>query len=658
VPVLVPALPLLAVLTWWVFDDGGYAPTQWLPGTVVTLAVLAIVLVNRTVAAPPLPRPLRIGLVLLAGHAAWSYMSISWADDPGVALQGAHRALLFAAFPATVALLPWTAERLRWAAGTFVALVTLTAVVCLAKLHGAEHTSGLFLDRRLSFPTGYHNTTAALFTMAALTAVLLASRRTVSIALRAGLIGSATLLEGLALMSQSRSWLFTLPVVLIAAIGLIRQRVRVVMLLVPVAAGVAALSSRLLEPYRKAHGGPIDASPPALQAVHAVVVPLVLVAVLAALACLLIVLADRRIALDSRGELHVRRGARAIAVVLVIAGLGTGLAVEPHPVQRLRSSWHTFTHYEPARTGQEGSRFGGLGTGRYDVWRVGFDSFTSHPIEGLGQDNFIEAYLRARKTDEEPRWTHSLEIRALAHTGVVGFLLLFGALGGLLWGVIAARRASPQSGEVAAIAFAPAIVWVVHGSFDWLYEYPVLTCAALGLAAAAGSIGPRPRPRRRRGRVVPMAQCAVVLALMIAPTLEDIAQLDTGAAQSEWRHDSAGAFARLDRAKSLSPSSKPALVEGLIARELGQPARARRAFQTARDRDPQDWFAYLNLALLASETGDKATAADNYRAALNRNPLEPLLGEGLRRVRGRHPLRFQEVLDVLGARGARRLGQR
>jgi hypothetical protein len=663
--VLVPALPLLAFITWWTLDDGGYAPTQWLPGTVATLALLAIVVMSRPRDAAPLSRPSRIALGLLAAYAAWSYLSIAWADDPGVALQGSHRALLYAAFPITISLLPWTPELLRRAIGIFIAIVFVAAVVCLFKLHGATSTAGLFLDRRLSFPTGYHNATAALFTMAAIPSLVLASRRDVRGPLRAAALGAATLFEGLALMSQSRSWLFTLPVVLLAVIALVRQRVRIVVFLLPVAGGVAAVSSRLLEPYRLADGHPIDSVPGALAAAHDVVTPLVIVTLAAAAAGAVLALADRRIHLDEQAERRVRRGAVAVTVAAAVIGAGAGLAAEPHPIDRLDSAWKTFKHYNPTRGGMSSSRFSGLGTGRYDIWRVALNDFVSHPVTGLGQDNFVQSYLRHRRTDEEPRWTHSLPLRALGHTGAVGFLLLFGALATLLWGAIAARRVSPGAGEAAAIAIAPLIVWVIHGSFDWLWEYPALTLAALGLAAVGATLGvrpgaapPDPAERRRGHEVRRVLVLAGAVLLLVAPALDDVAELDTRAAQTEWRTDAAGAFARLHRAEGLTPSSRPYLVEGLIARQLARRSVAERAFAEAHRRLPQDWFALLNLGLLASERGDRAGAIERYRAAQALNPGEPLLREAVSRYRGKRPLTFAEVVVMLTSRTAQRIGQR
>ena len=84
------------------------------------------------------------------------------------------------------------------------------------------------------------------------------------------------------------------------------------------------------------------------------------------------------------------------------------------------------------------SHFATVGSGRYDFWRVALDAFLAHPIGGLGQDNFDDYYVVHRRTTEEPAWTHSLEMRLLAHTGIVGFAL-FAAF--IVAAVVAALRA-------------------------------------------------------------------------------------------------------------------------------------------------------------------------------------------------------------------------
>ena len=109
---------------------------------------------------------------------------------------------------------------------------------------------------------------------------------------------------------------------------------------------------------------------------------------------------------------------------------------------------------------------------------------------------------RAATPTEEPAWTHSLEMRLLAHTGVVGFVLFAGfivaARGGGARGSGDARRAPRQ--WVAGAALLPLVVWLIHGSVDWFWEMPALSGPALGfLGDGAARWAPARRGRRRSG---------------------------------------------------------------------------------------------------------------------------------------------------------------
>ena len=110
-----------------------------------------------------------------------------------------------------------------------------------------------------------------------------------------------------------------------------------------------------------------------------------------------------------------------------------------------------------------------------------------------GQDNFADYYVVHRHTSEEPSWTHSLELRLLAQTGIVGFLLFAVFLGGAIIAAVRARRGTnPMTRWIAGAALVPLVVWLVHGSVDWFWEMPTLSGPALGFLALAGSL------RRRR----------------------------------------------------------------------------------------------------------------------------------------------------------------
>ncbi len=116
------------------------------------------------------------------------------------------------------------------------------------------------------------------------------------------------------------------------------------------------------------------------------------------------------------------------AVVVAFGAMAAGLWVvsQHHPGSFISREWRGFTS-EPTDTATT-NHFLEVGSGRYDIWRSAVKAFSAHPLGGLGQDNFGDWYLTHRHTIEEPLWTHSLELRLLASTGIVGFLLFAGFL--------------------------------------------------------------------------------------------------------------------------------------------------------------------------------------------------------------------------------------
>jgi O-antigen ligase len=159
--------------------------------------------------------------------------------------------------------------------------------------------------------------------------------------------------------------------------------------------------------------------------------------------------------------------------------------------------WARFKDYSPEASTAENSRFTVAGSARYDIWRVSLEAFAHHPVKGLGQDNFAREYLQSRQDPyETQRWTHSLWLRLLVHTGAVGFAL-FGAF--LVLALAAAFRGwkAAEDGRrvVIGAALALPLVWLVHGTIDWLWEFPALSCpalAGLGLAVALSRTSPAP----------------------------------------------------------------------------------------------------------------------------------------------------------------------
>ena len=133
---------------------------------------------------------------------------------------------------------------------------------------------------------------------------------------------------------------------------------------------------------------------------------------------------------------------------------------------------------------------GDLGSNRYDFWRVVIeDQVADSPLLGEGSDNFAETYLQDRASDEDPLYPHSLPLRVLGGTGIIG-LLLFAGFGVAAIVAVARSRTGPGSafrkGMIGALTAAIAYV-LLHSAGDWLWSFPAITAPAfawLGMATA------------------------------------------------------------------------------------------------------------------------------------------------------------------------------
>ena len=254
----IPGLVVVALMLLWAVHDGGYDADTWYWGALLVLGLLAAVVTARGWRAIQLSRSATVALVAFALYVAWSYLSISWAASPGDALTGSNRALLYLLVFATMLVLPWTVRGALIALVTFALGIGVVAVVLLVRLASADHVAALVIDGRLAAPTGYFNSTAALFTIGALTAIALAARRELPGLLRGALIGFACAGLQLAVIVQSRGWLFTLPLVLIAAIVLLPDRLRVAAAAVVPAAATLAVVHRLLHVFQASPGAALN----------------------------------------------------------------------------------------------------------------------------------------------------------------------------------------------------------------------------------------------------------------------------------------------------------------------------------------------------------------------------------------------------------------
>jgi hypothetical protein len=241
------------------------------------------------------------------------------------------------------------------------------------------------------------------------------------------------------------------------------------------------------------------------------------------------------------------------------------------------------------------------------------------------------AYLRERRSDEEPLYPHSLELQVLQQTGVVGAILFSGFLVLALLQLAPIRRAPPFARGVAVSTGAVFLYWFVHGSVDWFWDVPGLSApafAALGLAAAVvrkpwAEAVPRRRPVRGWSAA---AVAFVVVACTFVPPWLSAAEVQVAA--RSWKHDPGKAFARLHRARQLNPlADNPDLVAGAIASRLGDSRAMQAAFERAVSRNPTNWYAWLELALAENSQGRRGAALRHLARAQALDPREPTIHE-------------------------------
>lgn len=675
---LTPGLLGIGVFAIWSKLEAGFEPTTWYPGTLFLLGALIATAVGlRRSRVTETPRPLAVAVGLLATFTAWSFLSIAWADVPADAWDGANRTLLYLVVFALFALPRWGSREASLLFGLYSLALAVVVVITLVDLTGADDPARFFIDGRLIEPAGYQNAAAALLIGGIWPALLLASRRETPWQLRGLLLAAAGLFVQVALLPQSRGAALVLPLALVLYVATVPSRLRALAALVPLAAVTLLTAPLMLDVYDAVRAG--EGAPGAIDdAARAIGLACLALLVLGTTLAFL----DVSMRLPERIRLLAGRTALALAALAVTGGLVAALVAIGNPIDWAGDRFDDFKGgYDETF---EASRFSGdLGSNRYDFWRVGLGTtFADSPVTGAGADNFATDYLIERESVEEPRYPHSLPVRILAGTGLVGALLFGGFLvAAALAAVRSTRRQPPGLGRALGSAALVAVsYWFMHSAGDWLFSFPAVTAPAfawLGMvggmrppaegsgpaadpgAAGSRSIAPSYGARGGGARSWILAAVVAVLGVLAAASLAApwLAARQVEGAAGEWGTDPAGAYERLDHARKLNPlSARPDLVAGAIAGRLDDVGEARARFEAAVVREPDNWYALLELAVATAQESDEAEAVSLLERAHVVNPLDPLITDVARRVRAGRSVTFAQVERDLRGRLCSRIG--
>jgi tetratricopeptide (TPR) repeat protein len=432
--------------------------------------------------------------------------------------------------------------------------------------------------------------------------------------------------------------------------------------LVPTAVGIGVTTPAVLRVGdRLMHGGSAKA------ALHGATARIFAAALLVGLVIALGAAIESRAAFSEVSIRRMRRAVGAIAIATLVAVLAGGWVVAGDPLARVKHGWETFKGGYAADRPTGNRLTSGLGSGRYDFYRVALNEFVAHPLVGIGADNFQQQYLMHGRSHETPHYPHSVELRTLTQTGLAGALLALVGLGAALLaggraGLASIRsRADPLGGAVAAAALAGFAYWLVHGSFDWFWEFAGLGAPAfalLGLACAlAPATGPPitgahspdgwvgggsarvpagiPTARRMASRRLAII-VGILVALAGAASLTGpwLSQLQVQSAARIWTTAPRRAYSDLDDAAGLNPLSDEAyLTAGTIALRFGDLARADHEFSLALRRSPGNAYATLERGAIASTRGDRTGALRLLERAVHLNPRDQPTREVLLLVR-------------------------
>jgi O-antigen ligase len=595
--------------------DGFYDVTVWGPIT-IGVAAVAVAAAAATSAKPRLLPVLAVAGLL--GLWLWSWLSANWAESADQAYLAAGRWALYAASLGGLLLLMRT-ELERWLPliCATVGVLVVAGYVILRMLDG--DADALFFGGRLRDPLGYVNGQAGYFLLGFWPCVALAEQERSKLLAALG-AACALVLASLLVLSQTRGVLPATAASAIVVLALVPGRPRRIFALAAIGLGLVAISGPLLDVYRNIPQGQ-QADPELVKiAARRILFAAVLVgAVWAAAQALL----ARGMAGDSQTAAWLRNGERFLAGGLVAIALIAAVIAVGNPVEKVRQQYDDFVNLRVDQS--DSTRFLSGGGYRYDYWRVAWLEFKDSPLRGQGAGNYDDLYFLERRTAEDIRQPHSIEMQTLAELGLIGmlFLLLFvGAVAAGLWRQARRARELPARRMVAVGAGGAFVAWLAHTSVDWLHNIPGVT--GIALCAAAALLSPW---ARRRGSSVTARIVAVGLVVLAAVAAADsvgrlaYAETDRLDARDSLRTDPVEALRLANRSLALNDASVPTLYAKSAAyARLGRYRESRAVLLEAAELEPRDHLTWALLGDLSARRGKFAQARAYYRHSLALNP--------------------------------------
>jgi hypothetical protein len=582
-----------------------------------------------------------VGVGLLVAFVAWTALSLAWSVAPDRTWTEFNRATMYAVV-LVLGMCVGSSHR-RALELLAVGWLVIASAVALYALGGKvapwihvgpidlDHTAGF---SRLRAPLDYWNALALVLVMAAPVALRAAVERALRMSARLAALAALYLFVVVIALTYSRGGVVALVIALAVAAGLARARVHCAVLVVATfVASVPALAFALT-----AHSLTTDGVPVSDRAVDGLIL-----AALMAVSCAALLAAAWRldrfnVAIPPawRGSRRLVRGvAAAAAVALVIAMVGFGVS-DRGLGGTVSAQVNKFTQIHEQRLTDPNRLLSTNAGNRWVWWKEAAGAFSDRPVAGWGAGSFPVLHLQYRHNHLSVLQPHSVPLQLLAETGVVGALLVLGAVVVLI--VAGVRRVlglpfGPARGAAAALA-AAAIAWAVHGIVDWDWDMPGVTLPAMAfLGVLAARYTPPVRPMRGL-RSQPLralgAGAAILVLVCVALSAAFPAISDSLAGNALASVPDRPTDADLRRAASdarLSSDFNPLSVEGPLAESAielrrGNLVAARKHMLEAASRQPDNPQVWRQLAGVELARRDARAAQRAIDRALALDPLD------------------------------------
>jgi tetratricopeptide (TPR) repeat protein len=619
---------LAAAVTFWAAYDGGtYSLTS---RTTFAVGVAWAIVLGLVAGLLPVGRAWRPALVpacLLAGFAAWAALSAAWAVSAEDAFIEFDRVTLFLALFALAALAASraTARRIADGLGIGIALVGLLALA--ARLFPGLVSQADFKAylpvafTRLSYPVDYWNGLAILLALA-FPLLLHRATRARSPVLAGAALAPLPALSGAVYLTSSRGG------VVIAAFGVLVffacARERWAVAEAAVLAGLASLLAILVLHARPSVVNPTAAAGVPGGSAHAA-------AVLIVLLCLATggVYAARAAFLP---ELHPPRAAGWACVLGAIGAAVLAVALS-HPVRHFEAFKRPPVKLNPGdRDFVQQHLFSANGSGRWQLWNAALKQFESKPAEGRGAGSYEEWWAQKGTIAFFVRDAHSLYLETLGELGIVGFVLLGGALlSAVAIALDGLVRGPPEERSLRAALVATALAFLLACAIDWMWELTVVsivgfTCLGLLAGLGTGRSAAAPVERRRPRLAVALPVAIVALAVIAGQAIALYAQTRLNASQSAVdRGDTQAALRAARAAHDAEPwAATPYLQLALIEERASALRNAELRVDQAIERDREDWRLWLTRARIQTKRGHIRAARRSLARAHELNPRSPI----------------------------------